>query len=235
MSEESVSNNQSKRPGLVLSFFGAVVAFVLPQILVLPVVLLLISFQIGDNAKVFLLRTIVQLLSLIIIVVIIKFSSDNWYSYIGFNKFKNSALLLILVALPVYVVLSSLITIVLYSLLNFDIDQKQDIGFANIQGWDLWLIFASVVIVTPIVEEVIFRGVLFKAFRQKTTFFWAAIVTSVVFAVAHGQINVGIDVFILSMVLCYLREKSDSIWPPIIMHSIKNFVAFYYLFIIGTS
>jgi membrane protease YdiL (CAAX protease family) len=33
------------------------------------------------------------------------------------------------------------------------------------------------------------------------------------------------------MVLAYLREKTGSLWPPIGLHALKNFVAFMALFV----
>jgi membrane protease YdiL (CAAX protease family) len=61
---------------------------------------------------------------------------------------------------------------------------------------------------------------------------WVAIViTSALFGFIHGQWNVGIDVFALSVVLCSLREITGSIWAGILLHMLKNSVAFFIIFI----
>jgi len=52
-----------------------------------------------------------------------------------------------------------------------------------------------------------------------------------VFAVAHFSWNVGVDVFALSIVLCSLRIMTKTIWAPILVHMIKNGIAFFILFI----
>ena len=99
-------------------------------------------------------------------------------------------------------------------------------------GWERIFAFALFVIVAPFAEEAIMRGFLFGKLRQSKMPFWpAAIVVSLLFAVAHGQWNVGVDTFILSMVACWLREVTKTIWPGVVIHMIKNFVAFMVLFV----
>jgi membrane protease YdiL (CAAX protease family) len=59
----------------------------------------------------------------------------------------------------------------------------------------------------------------------------AAIVTSLLFGLAHFQWNVAIDVFILSLILCALRSLTGSIWAGVLVHVIKNSLAYYLLFV----
>ncbi|OYW41821.1 hypothetical protein B7Z28_02090 [Candidatus Saccharibacteria bacterium 32-45-3] len=105
-------------------------------------------------------------------------------------------------------------------------------GFTNIKTLsELVLVFVGLVVLPPIFEEIIFRGYLYGRVRLWWRFVPTALLTSVMFGVVHGQWNVGIDVFILSLVMCYVREKFDSIWPSIIMHMLKNGLAYFLLFI----
>ena len=61
---------------------------------------------------------------------------------------------------------------------------------------------------------------------------WAAIIiTSLLFALVHFQWNVALDTFALSIVLCLLRLVTKSLWAPILLHAMKNGLAFYLLFI----
>ena len=62
-----------------------------------------------------------------------------------------------------------------------------------------------------------------------------ATLVSALFGVAHGQWNVGLDVFVLSMVACGLREATGSIWAGIVLHMIKNMVAFMATFVFVTG
>ena len=116
---------------------------------------------------------------------------------------------------------------------SFNAEQVQDVAFAkNTAFWPLVAAFFSLVIITPIFEETIFRGLLYKRLRTRLSFKASILIASVVFAVAHMQWNVSVDTFALSLVLCWLVEKSGSIAPAIFLHTLKNSVAFLLLFII---
>lgn len=114
--------------------------------------------------------------------------------------------------------------------------QEQSVGFTKYGNsvMDLVFIFVALVVIPPICEEIVMRGFLFGKLRQKMQFkggFWvASIITSLLFAVAHGQWNVGIDTFILSMVLCWVRRETGSIWTGIFVHILKNGLAFLLLY-----
>lgn len=119
-----------------------------------------------------------------------------------------------------------------------NLDQQQQVGFSSANGSSIFLVFISLAVLPPLAEEVIFRGLLFSSLRQKMSFRWAVIPTSLLFGLAHLQFGSGapllwtaaIDTFVLSCVLCYLREKSGSLWPSIMLHFLKNTVAFIALF-----
>lgn len=122
------------------------------------------------------------------------------------------------------------------SLIN--VDQKQEIGFDNAAGVSLVAVFFSLVVLPPIAEEIMFRGFLFTSLRAKYRFRTTVIITSLLFGIAHLQFGSGapllwvaaIDTFTLSCVLCYLREKSGSLWPGIFLHALKNLIAYIALF-----
>jgi len=116
------------------------------------------------------------------------------------------------------------------------INQPQDIGFTAVYGVERVLAFMVLVVVAPIIEEVIFRGILYGKLRQSTLPRWAAIgITSLLFALAHGQLNVGIDVFVLSVMACLLRDATGSVWSAVKLHMIKNGITFYVLFVAQNS
>ncbi len=123
---------------------------------------------------------------------------------------------------------------------GFKVEQKQELGFTpGISGSSLWLVFATLVILPPIAEEIIVRGFLYTGLRSKFKMLPAALITSLIFASAHLQAGSGnpllwiaaLDTFVLSMVLVYLREKTGSLAASMGLHALKNFIAFAALFI----
>ena len=141
--------------------------------------------------------------------------------------------LYILPAFLIYFLASAMFTVFAIKYIpGFKSDQVQDVGFNNLkQPLQLVAGFVSLAVITPLYEEFIFRGVLFKGLRRKLPFWLSAAITSAVFAVAHMQWNVAVDVFALSLVLCFLVEKSQSIFPGVLLHALKNSIAFILLFI----
>ena len=133
----------------------------------------------------------------------------------------------------VYALVSSLLLALAASLLPFvDIDQVQDVGFSQLTtGYELLLAFIALVIVAPVAEEVLFRGYLFGKLKKHVPVWVAVLMTSLLFGIVHGAWNVGIDTFVLGIMLCLLRIISGSLWPSILLHMIKNGLAFYLLFI----
>lgn len=113
-----------------------------------------------------------------------------------------------------------------------DYSQVQNTGFGGMSHqYEYALAFITLVILAPFAEETLFRGYLFGKLRKYVPLWLAILITSLLFAVVHGQWNVGLDVFALSIILCLLRVVSGSLWPSIMLHMLKNGVAFYLLFI----
>ena len=132
----------------------------------------------------------------------------------------------------VYGALTITVLSVVAGLVDLDLKQAQDIGFSRLYGGDLLAAFLVLVVLTPFIEEVLFRGFLYSRLRLTALPWWVpALVVSLLFGVAHGQWNVGIDTFCLSMVACALREVTGSIWGGIILHTAKNMLAFMLTFV----
>lgn len=116
---------------------------------------------------------------------------------------------------------------------GLDLVQKQQLSFNELSYWYEYLAaFVLLVVLAPIAEELIFRGYLYGRLRKYNGLFISIVLTSVAFGVVHGQANVAIVVGILSVFMCLLREKFDSVYPTIMMHMFQNGFAYIMLFII---
>jgi len=153
---------------------------------------------------------------------------------LGLTRLPNwTDMLLAPLGFIIYILLSAFFTYLAMTYLKFiNFDQAQETGFSQLgQRYEYILAFVSLVVIAPIAEEILFRGYLLGKLRQHLSTWIAVLITSVVFAAVHLAWNVGIDVFALSLVLCVLRITSKSLWPSILLHMIKNGIAFYFLFI----
>ncbi|MBU3176875.1 CPBP family intramembrane metalloprotease [Clostridium estertheticum] len=83
----------------------------------------------------------------------------------------------------------------------------------------------SVIIVAPIYEEIIFRGILLKGMSKKTNPAVAIVVSALLFAVVHMNIPQGINAFLLGLVLGFIYLNKKSIYLSIFAHFINNVLA----------
>jgi len=137
------------------------------------------------------------------------------------------------VGFVVYFMVSSLLVyIASLTLPGIDLMQVQETGFTRLTAnYEYALAFITLIVVAPVAEEILFRGFLYGKLRSRMPVWVAIAITSALFGFIHGQWNVGIDVFALSVVLCSLREITGSIWAGILLHMLKNSVAFFIIFI----
>jgi hypothetical protein len=126
-----------------------------------------------------------------------------------------------LLALAVYMTVQTLLS-------NFmELDDK---AFTQMISGTKNLCLAFVlVILAPIMEESIFRGYLFKAWRNtRLGLIGTLTLTSLIFALIHGAQYTWpliAFLFVLSLLLGYAREKTGSIFTSIILHSVNNLVS----------
>ncbi len=147
-----------------------------------------------------------------------------------------------LMAYPAYLIIYLIaIGLVTHFVHGLNLNQAQNIGFNSVHGnTQLVLTFISLVILPPIAEELLFRGLLFEGLKKSMPVVYAGLLTSLIFAAAHLPEGGGgslfwvgaLDIFSLSLVLVYLKQKTKSLWPGIFLHAIKNAIAFIYLFVL---
>tara|TARA_B110000438_G_C15782576_1_gene636922 strand:+ start:842 stop:1636 length:795 start_codon:yes stop_codon:yes gene_type:complete len=94
------------------------------------------------------------------------------------------------------------------------------------------LLFIAVSIIAPLGEELLFRGFL-QQFLER---YWkditrAILMTTLLFAIIHMNPFWFIQIYILGIMLGFLSWKTNSIFPPLILHTINNATALLFTFI----
>ena len=98
-----------------------------------------------------------------------------------------------------------------------------------------------IVILAPLAEELIFRGVLLRFFVEKKKLLLGTVLVSLLFAGFHGfaeqspgwQLYLSSIYFLLSAFLCSVYITQKNIWSPIVFHVVYNgtMVVLYSLFV----
>ena len=140
--------------------------------------------------------------------------------YLGFGKFDWNTVGLgcgLLIASYVFIIVHNLI------LMAFGVHTQGEAIFRFFDSLEspIWFFFVGVVL-APIVEEIFFRGFVFQGFRQRYGWVSAMLVSSAVFAAAHLDLVAFLPTFILGCLLAYMFQRSNSIWPGVILHFLVN-------------
>ena len=77
-------------------------------------------------------------------------------------------------------------------------------------------------IIIPVSEELMFRGIIYKRFRQYATFARAAVFSTLMFSLAHANFVQMLYAFAVGMLLSFVYEKFDSFAAPVILHICVN-------------
>ena len=85
------------------------------------------------------------------------------------------------------------------------------------KGPYIWL-FLAIVVVGPIIEEILFRGIIFSSFENATRSSWfPVIITGVMFGIWHGSFIQGVYTAMMGIILGYFMKNavlsSLLFWP----------------------
>ncbi|MGH6666015.1 MAG: lysostaphin resistance A-like protein [Pseudolabrys sp.] len=102
--------------------------------------------------------------------------------------------------------------------------QTEIYSSASAGGWLLWL-WLAIVVATPIGEEIVFRGFLFRGWLKSPRDVWPVIVaTSLLWAVIHLQYDwyvIG-QIFAFGLLLGWMRWATGSTLLTILLHALIN-------------
>ena len=74
----------------------------------------------------------------------------------------------------------------------------------------------------PLVEEVLFRGMVFGKLRRVFSFWPAALISGAIFGLYHMNLVQGIYAGVFGIILAYVFEKTETIWGCYLLHAFFN-------------
>lgn len=92
-------------------------------------------------------------------------------------------------------------------------------------GSTIWLELLGSALITPILEELLHRGIVYKRLRNMFGLFPAIIVSAFIFAGLHFNIVQFLYAFLLGLVFAIFMEKAKHLYAPILAHIIANTIA----------
>lgn len=221
---------KSCEPGAVLALLGGILsAFIFGNV---AVALLLHAgvrgFHNPDGAGYVLLATLsFHGAALLLGTVFLRFHEMSWREVLGLAGWKRSLLLalaVLVVTAPVVLGLKAVSESLLERLhWNWALEDQGAVEL--VLGAGLWarvyLVFFAIIL-APLAEEFVFRGLLFSTAKHLgwPKFAWLGV--SFLFALMHANLPVFVPLFVLALALTWLYEKTDGLLAPVIAHSLFN-------------
>ena len=113
-------------------------------------------------------------------------------------------------------------TLCLSALLNILLSGKGIPATAYVQPAALPAEAAVYGILTPFVEELVYRGIVWYRLRKGFSAMQAALISSLLFGAAHGSLRQGAYAFLMGMVFSLSYERTRRFEVPFLLHSACN-------------
>ncbi|MGN0600647.1 MAG: lysostaphin resistance A-like protein [Oscillospiraceae bacterium] len=96
-----------------------------------------------------------------------------------------------------------------------------DLTAQNNSAWSLWIMYFYASLLGPVLEELLYRGVILQSMRKYNERF-AIVLSALIFGLMHQNYQQFILAFMLGLILAAADLRSGSIIPSIVMHIIVN-------------
>ena len=93
------------------------------------------------------------------------------------------------------------------------------------EAYGLVVMLLMIAVLTPIVEEVVFRGALLGAFRGYVSFGFAAVMQALAFVLMHEEWGAMPFLFVFALVAAWLVKRGEGLLAPMVMHGVNNLTA----------
>jgi len=144
---------------------------------------------------------------------------------LGLRPFRPKAIWIMLATLLVYYIAAGL-----FASLVLKPDQEDIGGELGVGNPSILIAVLAVVMIAgfaPICEELFFRGFLFAGLRSRWSLWPAALTSGLIFGLVHAPtgITTVVPLAALGIALCWLYDRTGSLWPCVIAHMINNGLA----------
>ena len=105
-------------------------------------------------------------------------------------------------------------------------EQYQQVAEAQF-ALPLWLAVWFYGIVSPVVEETVFRGIVYNALSRNMTKSLSIIGSALLFGAVHGNVVQLIYASIMGALMAWIYQKYQNLWAPILFHGAANIAVYF--------
>ncbi|MBU3137805.1 CPBP family intramembrane metalloprotease [Clostridium gasigenes] len=171
---------------------------------------------------------VIQFIGVIIIIKMMKAKDDNSrYNSIAIGITKKDYIycagLIVSFIMIKYGILNEILEVLESSVPSESLKELNEL--INNSSWIL--LFVEIVIIAPVFEEIIFRGIILNGMLKKYSPKKAIIVSSLIFGLIHGNLPQGLNAFVLGLVIATVYYYTRSLYISMFMHAANNFLVFF--------
>ena len=117
-------------------------------------------------------------------------------------------------------------------LMLFPKEEYQNVtDMVGLGGWAI----LSVVVCAPVLEEILFRGLIFESCRERFGSGVAVLVSALLFGLVHGVPVQIINAFVVGLIFGYIYLRTGSLLSVILLHVVNNGIAYISLAFFGDA
>ena len=136
--------------------------------------------------------------------------------------YKNSFFGLLVLGIAIQLASSGILNIIYTFASDTAAFKRYEEVMNSLNGTSIWLTVLYGMLFAPVLEELIFRGLLIDFARYGFAANTSIIISAVCFGVFHGNIVQGSYAVVIGLILGYVRIRSGSLIDSIILHMIIN-------------
>jgi membrane protease YdiL (CAAX protease family) len=146
------------------------------------------------------------------------------WNAVGLRSTSSKWLLISAIATFIAIPLTSIIILLVFFAFSIPLENPQ-LDFLlpeELSSTDILLMLILAGFAAPFGEELLFRGVLYRTFRERWGIWPSVLLSSLIFGAIHGNLAVGLTGFLLGILTAIVFEYSQSLWTAILVHAINN-------------
>ena len=148
----------------------------------------------------------------------------------GFHVIKFSTFMLTLLYIILIVPMSTFLNSISALFFGNIAESMLTEGVASYSFLSMFLVIA---VMGPVIEEMMFRGVMFRVFGKHGRIAGAVIVSALIFGLYHKNLNQFFYTTYIGIMFALIDDAADSIWPSTICHIIFNGFSVCMMYIVG--
>ena len=235
-SSEGVSKNKLTSWAVIVSFLVSYLLIMILGILAFTVPLLLVGISEGPAFSISMIMIEALLIPMILIFIYLDGSLERTKVLLHIGSLKRG--LFLGLGIPVFAMIVDNIAVLIYAI-AFIFFFGEPTTITELPGgtsWDsspvaLILTFISICILTPISEELLFRGYILDALNRLHGKWPAIIISSIIFGMVHfdpftmGMATIG------GVIYGWIRMRTGSLVPVIVAHAMWNTMALMFTYL----